>query len=206
MDYVNPLNGARPVKSRREANIEATRAALLTVARRHFARDGFAGAEVGRIAAEAGMTTGALYHHFGSKKGLFQAVAEQIEAELLAAAASAGGADPWQRLLAGFDLLIDICAAPDIQRIVFVEAPQVIGAEAWRQIELRYAYGAMRLMLEMLMDQGVLRRCPAELAARALLVLLGEAAAELARAPGDPQVRAQVGATMAAILGALRLP
>ena len=66
------------IGSLRQANVAATRAALLAVARRHFAETGYARTEVGRIAAEAGVTTGALYHHFGSKKGLFKAVAEQL--------------------------------------------------------------------------------------------------------------------------------
>ena len=193
------------VTSRREANAEATRTALLSVARRHFARTGYAPAEVGRIAAEVGVTTGAVYHHFGSKKGLFQAVAEQIEGEILSAAATAApdGADPWQRLRVGFDRLVDVCAAVDVQRIIFVEAPQVIGPEAWRAVELRYAYGATRAALEALMAAGLLRPCPIDLVARALLALLGEAAAEVARAPGDAAVRAQVAEMVAAMLDAL---
>jgi len=191
------------VRSRRETNIEATRSALLSAGRQQFAREGYACAEVGQIAAEAGVTTGAIYHHFGSKKGLFQAVAEELEAEILAAAAAADGADAWQRLRAGFDRLIDVCAAQDMQRIIFVEAPQVIGPEAWREIELRYAYGAMRTVLEGLMAAGVVRRCPVDLVARLLLALLGEAAAELAHAGRDKQTRAQVADMVAAMLDAL---
>lgn len=191
------------MRSRRETNIEATRSALLSAGRRYFAREGYACAEVGQIAAEAGVTTGAIYHHFGSKKGLFQAVAEELEAEILAAAATADGADAWQRLRAGFDRLIDVCAAQDMQRIIFVEAPQVIGPEAWREIELRYAYGAMRTVLEGLMAAGVVRRCPVDLVARLLLALLGEAAAELAHAGRDKQTRAQVADMVAAMLDAL---
>ena len=95
------------MKSRREANIEATRAALLSIARRHFARDGFTSAEIGAIAAEAGVTTGAIYHHFASKKGMFRAVAEQLEAEILASALAVNGTDTWQRLRAAFDTLIE---------------------------------------------------------------------------------------------------
>lgn len=189
--------------SRQKLNVDATRAALLLVARQRFACDGYARAEVARIAAEAGVTTGAVYHHFGSKKDLFQAVAEQLEAEILAVAASADGVDPWRRLRAGFDRLIDICAAQDVQRIIFIEAPQVVGAEAWREIELRYAYGAMRAVLEGLMAAGVLRRCPVDLVARSLLVLLGEAAAEVGRARGDEHIRAQVAGMTAAMLDAL---
>ncbi len=191
------------VRSRREANTAATRLTLVSVARKHFTNKGYERAELGRIAAEARVTTGAVYHHFGSKKALFQAVAEQLEAEILAAAAAVEIADPWQRLRAGFDRLIDVCAAPDVQRIIFIEAPRVIGPEAWREIELRYAYGATRAVLEALMAAGVLRRCPVDLVARSLLALLGEAAAEIARAGEDKQVRRQVAEMMAHMLDAL---
>ena len=66
------------MKTRKQQATEATRAALLRVARQRFAEEGFSGAEIGRIAAEARVTTGAIYHHFGSKQGLFQAVAEDL--------------------------------------------------------------------------------------------------------------------------------
>ena len=179
-------------KSRRESNVEATRAALLRVGRKHFARAGYSRAELGRIAAEAGVTTGALYHHFAGKKALFQAVAEGMEAEILAAAAAVKASDPWHRLRAGFAALIDLCAAADVQRIIFVEAPQVIGPEAWRAIELRYALGALRMVLGALQGAGVVKPYPVDLIARTLLAVLRETAAEVARSEHDPKVRAQV--------------
>ena len=181
-------------RSRRESNVEATRAALLKVARKHFAREGYSRAEIGRIAAEAGVTTGALYHHFAGKKALFQAVAEGMEAEILAAAAAIAESDPWRRLRAAFAALIDIGAAADVQRIIFVEAPQVIGPEAWRAIELRYALGALRTVLGALQNAGVIKPYPVDLIARTLLAVLREAAAEVARSKHDPEVRAQVAA------------
>jgi AcrR family transcriptional regulator len=187
----------------REANVAATRAQLLAVARKHFARRGYSRAEVARIAADAGVTTGAVYHHFSGKKGLFQAVAEALEAEILAEAAAVDEAEPWRRLRAGFDKLIDVCAAAAVQRILFVEAPQVIGPEAWRKIELRYAYGALRTVLPALIEAGVVKPYPVELIARTLLALLRETSAELARSKRDPQVRAQIADLAAGVFAAL---
>src|SRR5580698_5685255 len=161
-------------KSRKEQNIEATRAALMAVARKHFARDGYSGAEIGQIAADARLTTGAIYHHFANKKGLFLAVAEDLEAEILATAAATKGDDPWQRLRQGFETLIDLCASPAVQRIVFIEAPQVIGPEAWRKIELRYSFGALRTILTALREAKVIKPYPIDLIARTLLALLHE--------------------------------
>jgi AcrR family transcriptional regulator len=179
-------------KSRKEQNFEETRAALMAVARKHFARTGYSDAEIAEIAAEARVTTGAVYHHFASKKGLFTAVAEDLEGEIARTAASVTDEDPWQRLRLGFEKLIDLCASPAVQRIIFVEAPQVIGPEAWRKIELQYAFGALRKVLTSLRDAGTIKPYPIDLIARTLLALLHETAAEVARSKHDPAVRAQV--------------
>jgi AcrR family transcriptional regulator len=192
-------------KSRKEQNIEATRAALMAVARKHFARDGYSDAEIGQIAADARLTTGAVYHHFASKKGLFIAVAEDLEAEILATAAATKSDDPWQRLRLGFDRLIDLCASPAVQRIVFVEAPQVVGPEAWRKIELRYAFGTLRTVLAALRDAKIIKPYPIDLIARTLLALLHETSAEVARSRHDPEVRAQVSDLVTGVFDALLL-
>jgi AcrR family transcriptional regulator len=194
------------MKSRRETNIAETRVALMRTARRHFAREGYSGAEITRIAAEARVTTGAIYHHFSGKKGLFQAVAEELEAEILKAAAAVGGDDPWHRLQAGFEKLIDACASPDVQRIIFVEAPQVIGSDAWRKIELRYAFGATRAVLAALGDAGITRPYPIDLVARLLLALLRETSSEVARSKNNPAVRAQIAELVAGVFGVLSNP
>lgn len=192
-----------PIKSRREVNIEATRAALIKIARKHFARYGYSRAEIGRIAADARVTTGAIYHHFAGKKELFQAVAEELEAEILAAAATVEEADPWLRLQAGFEKLIDVCATADVQRITFIEAPQVIGPDAWREIELRYAFGALRAVLSALQDAGIVKPYPIDLLARTLLALLHETSAEVARSKNDPIVRAQISDLVAGVWNVL---
>jgi len=188
------------MKSRREENFEATRAALLAVARKHFARHGYSKAEMGRIAAEARVTTGAVYHHFTNKKDLFIAVAENLEAEILATAASVSDGDPWRRLKLGFEKLIDLCESPAVQRIIFVEAPQVVGPDAWRKIELRYAFGALRTILTALREAKIIKPYPIDLIARTMLALLHETSAELARAKNDPHIRAQVSDLVADVL------
>jgi len=193
-----------PLKSRRAMSIEATREALIAVARKHFARDGYSGAEIGRIAADAGVTTGAIYHHFANKKALFQAVAEELEAEILAAATVVGEVEPWGRLRMAFENLIDVCAAADVQRIIFVEAPQVVGPDVWRKIELRFAFGALRTILASLIDAKMIKPYPVDLIARTLLALLRETSAEVARSKQDPKIRAQIADLVAGIFAALR--
>jgi AcrR family transcriptional regulator len=197
------LGTSRDAQTQRQMNIAATRAAVLAAARRQFARVGYSEAELGKIAADARVTTGAIYHHFGSKKGLFLAVAERLEADILQEGLGAPGADPWERFRAGFEKLVDFCASADVQRIIFVEAPQVMGPEGWRKIELKYAYGALHETLPKMIKAEILKPLPVELLARILLALLRETSAEVARTKGDAKARAQVSDLLAGVLGAL---
>lgn len=191
------------MKSRREENTEATRAAIIATARKHFSRSGYSAAEIARIAADARVTTGAVYHHFSGKRALFQAVAEQLEVDILRTASTVEANDPWLQTQARFEKLIDLCASPEVQRITFVEAPQVIGPEAWREIELRYAYGALRQGLTALVAAKVVKPYPVDLMARTLLALLHEASAEVARSKHDATVRKQVSDLVKGVFGLL---
>jgi len=184
--------------------VEATRAALVAVARRQFARKGFGGTDLADIARDARLTTGAIYHHFKNKLALFQAVAEGLEGEILAAATSAPAADPWEAMHAAFEKLIDLCARPDVQRIIFIEAPQVIGPAAWREIEMRYAFGVMQGTLDALRAANRIKPYSTEYIACTLLALLRESSAEVARSKGAGKARKQVSELVAGVFALLR--
>jgi len=173
------------MKSRRDRYTEETASALLACARQWFGQVGYDEASLETIAKGADVTTGAIYHHFAGKKGLFQAVAEQIEAELLTAAASVTDPDPWQGLKRAFETLIDACAKDDVQRILFLEAPRVIGAEAWREIEMKYAFGAMSAALTQFQDAGRMRPYAVALVAPVLLATLAETSRFVAAFPAE---------------------
>ena len=192
--------------ARRDANAEATRALIIKKARKVFAKKGYADAWLAEIVAAAKVTTGAVYHHFGDKKGLFLAVAESVEADILKGVmlAASRKSDPWERLLAAVDATLDICAAPDVQRIVFIDAPTVIGPAAWREIELKYAFGAMQAALQRLIASGVIRPGSADVLASILLGALMEAARAVARAGGRDAARKDARATMARLFTSLR--
>ncbi len=191
---------------RRDAHTEATRRALLREARRLFAVHGFAGAGIEEIARRARVTTGALYHHFGSKRELFEAVAEQVEQELMESAveAAAGQPDPWKMLESGIEVMLDACAAPDVQRITFRDAPNVLGPARWRAIEERYAFGQLRGLLAVLIEQGEIAPGPVELYARVLLAVLSEVAENIASAEDPAAARDQGRVLVSRLLGALR--
>jgi AcrR family transcriptional regulator len=195
---------AIPRKSRSEENAEATRAALIAVARRHFGRKGFSATDIAEVAKDARLTTGAIYHHFRNKLALFQAVAEALESEILAASASVAADDPLEALHAAFEKLVDRCARPDIQRIIFIEAPQVIGPAAWREIEMRYAFGSMQKVLASLRAADRIKPYSTEYIACILLALLRESSAEVARTKGSAKAREQVSELVSGVINLLR--
>src|SRR6267154_2214190 len=126
--------------TRRQALSEQTRREILAAARDAFGRLGYEAASVGLIAKAARVTTGALYHHFADKPALFAAVAEAIEAELMPEIARAGEgmSDPWDRLEAAAAYTLEHLLDDEIRQIVLVDAPKVLGAAAWRAVQMRY--------------------------------------------------------------------
>lgn len=171
------------MKSRRDLYTEETVEALLDCARTLFGRDGYDAASLDAIARQARVTSGAIYHHFAGKKGLFLAVAERVEAELLDIAIRAADPPGWEGLKQSFEALIDACARADVQRIIFLDAPRVIGADAWREIEMKYAFGAMSAALARFRAADEMRAYPVELVAAVLLAALSEASRFVAAAP-----------------------
>jgi AcrR family transcriptional regulator len=103
--------------------VEETRAKLMQAARKAFAEKGYAAASMDDLTAEAGLTRGALYHNFGDKRGLLQAVVDQIDAEMAArarAVASKAG-NAWEGLLAEGAAYIEMALEPEVQRIVLLD-------------------------------------------------------------------------------------
>src|SRR5438093_5398097 len=128
------------VKTRKAEQSEATRGALLAAARALFTEPGYAAVATEEIVQRAGVTRGALYHHFDGKRELFKAVFEQLEqetAEKIAAAALVES-DPWRQQITATEVFLDCCLDPAVQRIALVDAPSVLGLETWREIESVY--------------------------------------------------------------------
>ncbi|MGH7860337.1 MAG: TetR/AcrR family transcriptional regulator, partial [Candidatus Binatia bacterium] len=107
----------------------STRQALVTAARAHFAERGFAATSTNDVVEAAGVTRGALYHHFPTKEALFEAVYEAVENEIVGRVVEALGsvADPIGQLAAGMEAFLDACLEPAVRRIVLLEGPSVLG-------------------------------------------------------------------------------
>ena len=151
-----------------------------------FGERGFAATSIEDLASAAGVTRGALYHHFASKEDLFASVFEQVEVELMAAAhrGGAAGTDAWDRLRRGCRAFLEACNDRAVQRIALLDAPAALGMERWRAIEEKYALETIRISLHMAMKEGNLPERPPEALAHLLLGALNEAAMLIARSEG----------------------
>lgn len=116
----------------RSQMVEETRAKLIVEARKAFASKGYAASSMDDLTAQAGLTRGALYHNFGDKKGLLQAVIDQIDAEMLARLriVQKEAETPWLGLLAESVAYIEMALEPEIQRIMLLDGPAVLGDPA----------------------------------------------------------------------------
>lgn len=116
----------------REQKMAATRKKLIEVARRAFAEYGYADTSMDKLTAEAGLTRGALYHHFGDKRGLFAAVVDQIDSEMASSAQQhlEQPEDLWEGLMLEGQTYIENALNPEFQRIVLRDGPAVLGDPA----------------------------------------------------------------------------
>jgi len=171
-----------------EERTDATRAALIAAGRDVFARDGYADARTAEISRRAQVTRGALYHQFDGKPGLFRAVHEALERDLVAAVTrrAAAETDPLAVIAAGLGAFLDHCEDPAFARIALVDAPSVLGWAELREVDSRYALGLVDSALSTAMDAGVLRRQPVRPLAHLLVAAIAEAGQMIA-AHGDRQ-------------------
>lgn len=186
---------------------EATRRALVEAARPLFAERGYAGVGTEGIVRAAGLTRGALYHHFEGKRELFEAVYEQIEAELAGRIATgaldAGSESPLEAMRAGAEMFLQACTVPEVQQIVLLDGPSVLGWDRWREIGAEHGLGLIEGTLQAAIDAGAIAAQPVRPLAHILMGALDEAAMLVARAEDSEAARAEVGRTLDALLEGL---
>ncbi|MDH6269899.1 AcrR family transcriptional regulator [Rhizobium sp. SG_E_25_P2] len=190
---------------KRSESMEENRARLLAAARKAFAEKGYMAASMDDFTAEAGLTRGALYHAFGDKRGLFAAVVDQVDSEMAARARAiaAQADDGWQALLAEAAAYIEMALDPDVQRIVLLDGPAVLGDPSqWPSqssclIETRHAVAA-------LMTEGVLKSVDPDAAARLLTGAALNAALWVAASPAPDMALPKAVAAFRALAEGLR--
>jgi AcrR family transcriptional regulator len=185
---------------------EATRDALLAAARALFAEHGYAGVGTEEVVRRAGVTRGALYHHFRDKQDLFRAVFEQTEAEIMQTiiARVEGLTDPMEELAVGVRAFLDACDDPTLMRIGVRDAPGVLGWEEWREIGNRHGLGLVTGALSWAMDEGQIARGDVRTLAHLLLAALAEASLLIASANDPRAAREDVERTLMLLLDGLR--
>ncbi|MGY2075355.1 MULTISPECIES: TetR family transcriptional regulator [unclassified Blastococcus] len=193
-----------PRRSREES--EATAARVLEAATELFARDGYARVALEAVAAAAGVTRGAVYHHYAGKAELFRAVVSGVQLRVADAVAAAAEAetDPWRGLEAGCRAFLAASSAPGMRRIVLVDAPAVLGWQEWRTAD---AAGSGRLLAEALTqlhDAGRLGDRPVGATAALLSGAMNEAALWIAAEPDTAAAIEEAWAPLCDMLRALR--
>jgi AcrR family transcriptional regulator len=195
--------------TRKTAKAEATRRNLVAAARELFGRKGYAATSVDEVVRHAGVTKGAMYHHFKDKDDLFRAVVEEVKLEVTTAAAdsyfaAADGADPADTMLLTCLSVIDAHLDPVVQRITVLDARAVLSASARRELDARYEVALLRGALRAAMRAGTVERQPIVPLAHLLAGTLTEACALIADAADPTTARTEVGDVIARLLEGLR--
>jgi AcrR family transcriptional regulator len=202
--YVNKPEEGRRSQAQRRA---ATRGALLGAARELFAAEGYSGVSTGELVRRAGVTRGALYHHFEDKRDLFRALVEELEGELegvvlgVARRVHERGGDAGEAYAAGFDAFLDACARPEFGRVLFVDGPSALGWEEWHEIDARYALAQTEAGLRALISAGHMEDRPVGPLARLLHGASIEAALYVAAAEDKEKAKQEVREAMGWLFG-----
>lgn len=170
-------------RSQEESN--ETISQLKEVARKHFTEHGYAATVLDEIVKEANLTRGAVYHHFGSKKGLFLAVLESVQKEVAERVESeaAQSEDVWEQLILGCRAFVTAAVENKNKRIMLIDGPAVLGWETWRSMDEQ---GSMRLLheqLQLMQKQGYFKSVSIESLTHILSGALNESALWIAQMP-----------------------
>lgn len=186
----------------------ATRAALIAAARRSFGEVGYHATATSEVVASAAVTRGALYYHFGEKKDLFEAVFREVWDEVynrVEQEVAPIRGDPWRRLLRALEgSLREVAVDVEIQRILLIDGPAVLGWQRWRELRSTAVRSGLAGALQQLMDEGTIARRPPEPLAFLILAAHHEASLEIAHAR-DPRAALSVAVdALTALISGLR--
>lgn len=195
-----------------EDRSRTTRAALEDAGRRLFAERGYASVSAEQIVTAAGVTRGALHHHYGDKRGLFLAVLERLEAENTAEIARAIAAlpDPTDLLTAmvvGMRTFLEISRRPETVKIAMSDGLTVLGWQGWRDMEARHGLGLITDQLQRAVDAGLAVPVPVHVFGKLILSAVTEAGMIVAHADDPDAARLEAEQSLLLLIsGVLRQP
>lgn len=197
------MNVRRKDRKTQAERTAATREALIAAARRLFTERGYEEVGTEEVVRAAGVTRGALYHHFGDKASLLEAAYERIEAESTERVARIVlGSDlhsPLEAMKAGVEAFLDECAQPELRQVALHDAPAVLGWERWREIGAANGLGLIEASLAAAIEAGEIRAVPVGPTAHLLMGALDEAAMLIAR-DERPESRAEITEVLVTLL------
>ncbi|BBY74297.1 TetR family transcriptional regulator [Mycolicibacterium parafortuitum] len=180
--------------SERRAQGEQTRRDLVAAGRDLFVRKGYFDTSIGDLVAASGVgTRGAFYHHFKDKSELFRAVFEEVERDLTlrSLATPPKGADPWERLSAGLHGFLESATEPEVQRIMLVDGPVVLGWQTLRTIQEGNSIALINEMVRSAIAEGIIDDLPVTELTHMLVASLEEGAILVAHAKSPARARAR---------------
>jgi AcrR family transcriptional regulator len=190
----------------------ATRRRLLEEGRRLFVAHGYERVTADDLAGAAGVTRGALHHHFGDKRGLFEAVYAETLAEFDAQISEAGlraaeeTGEVWPALVAGIDRYLDLCLDPAYNQVMLTQGPIALGWERWDEMDREFSLRQVSGVLELLVATGDLADLPIVATAEVLVGALNQVGRRIALAEDPVQTRNDLGAVVLTLFEGLRLP
>jgi len=205
LDTDGMLN-SNQVESVRARKTRKTRQSLCRHASAVFAEKGYSEASIDEIVQRAGVTKGALYHHFPDKLQLYRSVVQDMAQGLVSTieAAAESQPDPWHRLEAMCNAYLDACQNSDVQRVLVVDAPVVLGWKSWCDINNDTSTGALASCLRDAMAAGQIDEQSSENLAQLISGSLNVAARVIVESPRISEARTTVSHSMERLLSGLR--
>ncbi len=199
-------------KESRGEKAEATRRQLIESAHRLFGRRGYSNVSLNEIVEASGVTKGALYHHFpGGKKDLMEAVYEQVESDFSQMIANeilptlgGGEIEPLDVMEQAIGVTLDASLDPELQQIVLIDAPSVLGWKRWREIADEHSLGLVKGLLAAGNQSGSMRPLPTDTLANLLMAALSQSMLMVGQARDKEAAKEEAAETMKALVDGLR--
>jgi AcrR family transcriptional regulator len=177
---------------------------LLATARELFTDPGYDAVTQERLVSAAGLTRGALYHHFRDKQDVFRAVLEELEVELTHELEGilGGGPDFLTATITGLKAFLDAAQRPEQIQILVRDGPRVLGWDAWRKFEQEYSVALLERHFTRAVEEGLTPVAPVPVLARMVLSACAEAVLFIDESADRRQAREDVEAALVAMFAA----
>ncbi len=198
------------VKITKAEQSKTTISKLIAIATQEFSQKGYAAASTENIVRQAGVTRGALYHHFKNKRDLFLAVFKEAQREIgrRIEAQAEVESDLWRQLVEGCRAFLEASSDPALQQIVVIDAPSVLDLRVYREIDATTPGGGLSLLKECLSElihAKIISPLPVEVLEHFLSGAMDEAAVWIAQSPDTKSAQREAQSTIETLLGGLRL-